>query len=80
MGTLVLSDLRGNDFTFSPLRIMFAVGLFIYVLNYIEVCSFYLEEGMATHSSILAWRILMDKGIWLAIVQGVTKNQTQLSD
>ena len=39
-----------------------------------------LEKGMAIHSSILAWRILMDKGIWLAIVQGVTKNQTQLSD
>ena len=39
-----------------------------------------LEKDMAIHSSILAWRILMDKGIWLAIVQGVTKNQTQLSD
>ena len=23
-----------------------------------------LEEGMATHSSILAWRILMDRGTW----------------
>ena len=23
-----------------------------------------LEEGMATHSSILAWRILMDRGAW----------------
>ena len=23
-----------------------------------------LEEGMATHSSLLAWRILMDKGAW----------------
>ena len=23
-----------------------------------------LEEGMATHSSILAWRILMDRGGW----------------
>ena len=23
-----------------------------------------LEEGMATHSSILAWRIPMDKGAW----------------
>ena len=27
-----------------------------------------LEEGMATHSSILAWRILMDRGAWRAIV------------
>ena len=23
-----------------------------------------LEEDMATHSSILAWRISMDKGVW----------------
>ena len=29
-----------------------------------------LEEGMATHSSILAWRILMDRGAWRAIVYG----------
>ena len=27
-----------------------------------------LEEGMATHSSILAWRILMDRETWRAIV------------
>ena len=31
-----------------------------------------LEEGMATHSSILAWRIPMDRG--------VTKSQTRLSN
>ena len=35
-----------------------------------------LEEGMASHSSILAWRIPMDRGTWRAIVQGVTKSQT----
>ena len=23
-----------------------------------------LEEGMATHSSILAWRVPMDRGAW----------------
>ena len=34
-----------------------------------------LEEGMATHPNILAWRILMDRGTWRAIV-GVTKSQT----
>ena len=27
-----------------------------------------LEEGMATHSSILAWRIPTDRGAWLAKV------------
>ena len=26
-----------------------------------------LEEGMATHSSILAWRIPKDRGAWLEI-------------
>ena len=39
-----------------------------------------LEEGMATHSSILAWRIPMDRGAWRATVHGVTKSQTRLSD
>ena len=39
-----------------------------------------LEEGMATHSSFLAWRIPMDRGAWWATVHGVTKSQTQLSD
>ena len=39
-----------------------------------------LEKGMETHSSILAWRIPMDKGAWRATVHGVTKSQTRLSD
>ena len=39
-----------------------------------------LEEGKPTHSSILAWRISMDRGAWWAIEQGVAKSQTQLSD
>ena len=38
-----------------------------------------LEEGMATHSSILAWRIPMDRGPWWATVCEVTKSRTQLS-
>ena len=29
-----------------------------------------LEKGMATHSSILAWRIPMDRGSWKATVHG----------
>jgi len=33
---------------------------------------------MATHSSFLAWRILMDRGAWRATVHAVTKSQTQL--
>ena len=39
-----------------------------------------LEEGMATHSRILAWRIRMDRGAWQATVHGVAKSQTRLSD
>ena len=39
-----------------------------------------LEEGMATHSSILAWRIPMDREAWWAIVHGVTKSPIRLSD
>ena len=35
-----------------------------------------LEEGMATHSSILAWRIPMDRAAWWATVHGVAKRQT----
>ena len=35
-----------------------------------------LEEGMATHSRILAWRIPMDRGAWQATVHGVAKSQT----
>ena len=32
-----------------------------------------LEEGMETHSSILAWRICMDRGAWQAIVHRVAR-------
>ena len=39
-----------------------------------------LEEGIATHSSILAWRIPMDRKAWQATVHGVTKRRTQLSN
>ena len=39
-----------------------------------------LEEEMATHSSILAWKNPMDRGAWWATVYGVAKSQTQLSD
>ena len=32
-----------------------------------------LEEGMATYSSILAWRIPMDRGAWQGAVHGVAE-------
>ena len=39
-----------------------------------------LEEDMATRSSILAWRIPMDRGAWWATVHGVINSRTRLSD
>ena len=33
-----------------------------------------LEEGMATHSSILAWRIPMDRRAWWVTVRGVAES------
>ena len=37
-----------------------------------------LEEGMATRSNILAWRIPVDIGPWRAAVHGVAKSRTRL--
>ena len=39
-----------------------------------------LEEGMAAHSSILAWKIPIYRGAWQAMVHEVTKSPTGLSD
>ena len=38
-----------------------------------------LEEGMEIHSSILAWKIPMNRRAWHTAVRGVTKGRTQLS-
>ena len=38
-----------------------------------------LEEDMSIHSSILAWRILMDRGAWQAAVHVVAESRTWLS-
>ena len=34
-----------------------------------------LEDSIATHSSILAWRIPMDSEAWRTTVHGVAKSQ-----
>ena len=36
--------------------------------------------GHRTHSSVLAWRIPVDRGIWQATVHGVAESQTRLSN
>ena len=33
-----------------------------------------LEKEMATHSSVLAWRIPMDRGVWWATVHEIALN------
>ena len=38
-----------------------------------------LEEGMATHSSVLAWRIPRDRGAWWATISGVAQSPTGLN-
>ena len=38
-----------------------------------------LQKGMAAHSSILAWRIPMDRGACRVTVHGVAKSQAGLS-
>ena len=37
-----------------------------------------LEEGLAIHSSVLAWRMPMGRGAWWAAVHGIAKSQTAL--
>ena len=34
------------------------------------------RRALATHSSILAWRILMDREAWQAVIHGVAKSWT----
>ena len=42
-------------------------------------CGFHpLEEVMATHPSLLAWRISIDRAAWWATVHGVEKSWTRL--
>ena len=38
-----------------------------------------LEKGKATHSSVLAWRVPMDRGAWQAAVHGASNSQTRMS-
>ena len=38
-----------------------------------------LEKGMATHSSILAWRMPKDRGAWWATVRGVANRHDRVT-
>ena len=39
-----------------------------------------LEKGMATHSSILAWRISKNREAWQATIHEVARSGTRLRD
>ena len=51
---------------------------FVVLMHVRSCCS--LEEDMATHSSMLSWRISKDRGAWWAAVHGDAKHRTWLSD
>ena len=38
----------------------------------------FLEKGIETHSSILAWRIPVGRGVWQATVHGVAKSRPRV--
>ena len=44
--------------------------------DYYSLTSGAMEEGMSTHSSILAWRIPMARGACQTTVHGVAKSRT----
>ena len=45
-----------------------------------KYCNEEIKKDMATYSSILAWRILKDRGAWQAAVYRAAKSRTLLSD
>ena len=75
----LIPDLRGNAFRFSPLRIMFAVGL-SYGLYYVEVVSFYAHFwrvliinwcrtlSKAFSASIIRWFLSFNLLIWCIVL------------
>ena len=67
----LVPDLKGNTFSFSPLRIIFAVGLSSMAFSQRRQCT-------PLHYSCL--ENPMGGGTWWAAVHGVAKSQTRWSD
>ena len=78
MRTLLISGV--TDVLFFPMFLpMWKLKhLVLVVIGHLFLC-LYLEEGIATHSNVLSWRIPMDRRAWWATVPGVAKSQTWLS-
>ena len=53
-------------------------GLLLNLINHPSTTK--MEKEMATHSSTSAWKIPWTEEPWWAIVHGVAKNQTRLSN
>ena len=73
---LTLSESKGKTSPNFASSLIFQKTYFMMLLSLSK--DVHAEEGMATHSSILTWRIPMDRGAWQAIVHRVAKSQTPL--
>ena len=86
----ILVELHFSFYTESWLLLIYSISFFDGSVGKESTCSVetwvqslgwedLLEEGMATHFSILAWRIPMDRGAWWATVHEFAKSWTLLS-
>ena len=83
----LVPDFRGNAFNFSPLRIMFAVGLLY--MSFVILGFFLLMSRIIKHSSFQFSSVApscptlcdpMDRTVWRITVHVVVQNQARLSD
>ena len=71
----LVPDFRRNAFSFSSLRMMFAVGL-----SYIAFTMLRYGESNGTRLQYSCLENPMDRGAWKAAVHGVAEGWTRLSD
>ena len=66
------------QYSWAPLVAQMVKNLLVMQETWVESLGW--EEGMATHSTIPAWRIPMDIGAWWATVHQVSMSWTRLGD